>query len=427
MKIKTINKSLEDVIKLPQWQIKKIRKQSFFFRHLINIVAKKDLKECNFTYTTTFMDKLDSSSQVLYLMNHSSFIDLEIVARLLHNRKYHIVCTEDGLVGQYFLLSRIGCIPTKKFVRDVNLIRRIKHCLYNLHSSVIMFPEASYTFDGTTTRFTDNVAKCIKMLKVPIVIIKTEGAFLREPLYNNLQKRKINVSANMEYVLSKDDIEKMSVKDIDLILQEKFEYDHFKNQQQNNIIVNESFRADSLNRVLYKCPHCGTEGMMIGKNIYIECKKCGIKYELKENGFLEAINGHTIFNHIPDWYKWEREKAKEEVLNDTYLLDCESKVYCLKGFKAMYYIGIYRLIHNSQGLKLLDKDNNVIYEQSSLFSYSLYSDFNWYELGDVIVIGNEKIRYYVFPNKKDVVAKARLIQEEAYKYQTSNISLSEDN
>ncbi len=58
----------------------------------------------------------------------------------------------------------------------------------------------------------------------------------------------------------------------------------------------------------------------------------------------------------------------------------------------------------------------LYYTQHSKVSYSLYADFYWYEINDVICIGDEKMRYYCFPkNKKDVVAKARLAAEEIYK------------
>ena len=49
-------------------------------------------------------------------------------------------------------------------------------------------------------------------------------------------------------------------------------------------------------------------------------------------------------------------------------------------------------------------------------SYSLYSDFNWYQIGDMISIGDEQVQYYCFPkNGENVVAKTRLAAEELYK------------
>ncbi len=42
-------------------------------------------------------------------------------------------------------------------------------------------------------------------------------------------------------------------------------------------------------------------------------------------------------------------------------------------------------------------------------AYSLYSDFFWYEIGDVICIGDTKTQYYCIPKDcGDIVAKTRL-------------------
>ena len=62
-----------------------------------------------------------------------------------------------------------------------------------------------------------------------------------------------------------------------------FSFDNFKWQQENNIKISEPFRADGLNRILYKCPHCMTEGKMIGKGTTIKCEKCNQEYELTED------------------------------------------------------------------------------------------------------------------------------------------------
>ena len=56
------------------------------------------------------------------------------------------------------------------------------------------------------------------------------------------------------------------------------------------------------------------------------------------------------------------------------------------------------------------------YSQKPSASYSLYSDYYWYEIGDMICIGNTDALYYCFPKEGgDVVAKTRLAAEELYK------------
>ena len=49
-------------------------------------------------------------------------------------------------------------------------------------------------------------------------------------------------------------------------------------------------------------------------------------------------------------------------------------------------------------------------------TYSLYSDYYWYEIGDVICIGDMKTLYYCFPQtEQDVVTKTRIATEELFK------------
>ena len=48
--------------------------------------------------------------------------------------------------------------------------------------------------------------------------------------------------------------------------------------------------------------------------------------------------------------------------------------------------------------------------------YSAYADYYWYEIGDMICIGDQETLYYCFPQEGgDVVAKTRLATEELYK------------
>jgi CRISPR-associated endonuclease Csn1 len=73
------------------------------------------------------------------------------------------------------------------------------------------------------------------MLDMPVVMIKTEGAFSRDPLYNNLQLRKVNVSATMEYLLSPDEIKKMKTSEINDLLTEKLESKAFAKRPNNPV------------------------------------------------------------------------------------------------------------------------------------------------------------------------------------------------
>ena len=99
-----------------------------------------------------------------------------------------------------------------------------------------------------------------------------------------------------------------------------------------------------------------------------------------------------------------------------YSLDVPVDILATIDTKHLYRIGEGRLTHTAAGFTLTGCDGELRYEQRPLASYTLNSDFNWYEIGDMISIGNNGILYYCFPQiSGDIVAKTRLATEELYK------------
>lgn len=416
VKVKNAVNKYQQVLDKPKKKAKLSPRPSFLFRTLVRILSIPDLISTKFHYKSVGMEKLGKREPCLILMNHSSFIDLKIASKILYPRRYNIVCTSDGFIGRNWLMRRIGCIPTKKFVTEVSLIHDMLYAIKRYNSSILMYPEASYSFDGTATPLPESLGRCIKMLGIPVVVIKTEGAFARDPLYNNLQLRKVDVSATVEYLLSPEEIKETSPRDINDMLRKRFSFDNFRWQQENNVKITEPFRADHLNRVLYKCPNCLAEGKTEGKGILLTCHACGKQYELGEDGFMRAVSGETEFSHIPDWYAWERECVKREILDGEYKLDVDVDIYAMVDTDCIYYVGDGNLKHSREGFHLTGCNGELDYTQKPLSSYSLYADYYWYKMGDMICIGTKDILYYCFPKGDgDVVAKTRLAAEELYK------------
>jgi len=395
---------------------KKPLKPNIFWRTLIKILSASALLPLNFKAEKVGMEKLGKKEPCLVLMNHSCFNDFEIASTLLYPRPLNIITTFDGMVGKAWLMRQIGCIPTWKYVADLGLVRDMSYAVKKLKSSILMYPEACYSFDGTSTTLPDSLGKFVKMLGVPVVMIKTYGAFLRNPLYNDLQIRRVPLSADMEYLLSPQDIAEKDADEINGIIKDAFTFDAFRWQRENNIRIDEPFRADDLNRVLYKCPHCLAEGQTEGKGTYLTCHACEKKYELDELGFMKAVEGETEIDHIPDWYAWERECVRKEIEDGKYSLDIPVDICILADTKCLYSVGEGRLTHTDEGFHLTGCDGRLDFYQKAKSSYSLNADYFWYEMGDVICVGNTKVSYYCFPKcDEDVVAKTRLATEELFK------------
>ena len=415
MKIKVKNRSYEQVMALKRSKHRNPLKPLWLLQLVVRILAIFDLWPARFTFRKHGMEKIGKKEPCLILMNHSSFIDLKIVSRIFFPKRYGIVCTSDGFVGKSWLMRLLGCIPTQKFVSDISLIRDMEYLLKKKKTSVLMYPEASYSFDGTATALPRKMGVLLKKLGVPVVTVITQGAFSIDPLYNGLQKRKVKVSADVTCLATAQQVKEMTVAELDALLDEAFGFDNFKWQQENNVVIDEPFRADGLNRILFHCPHCDAQGQTEGKGTVLTCKNCGVQYELTETGYLKCLNAEGKFDHVPTWYAWEREQVRKSLEDGSYLLDTDVKIGMMVNYNAIYMVGEGHLTHNTEGFTLTGCDGKLHYEQPALACYGLYADYYWYELGDIICIGNKDALYYCFPQCGDVVAKTRMAAEELYK------------
>jgi len=413
LKIRTKKLPYEQVMALPRPKHMNPMRPHIFFRALIRLLSAPTLMKIGYTVRRKRME-LVGDQPCLILMNHSSFTDLKLAYGIFFPKPLCIVSTTDSYVGKRWLMPLIGCIPTQKFVSDLTLVRDMRYALREKKCSVLMFPEAGYSLDGRKTVLPRGLGVILKRFKVPVVTVTTWGAFARDPLYNGLQLRKVKVSADVECLLTPEEIEEKSVAELDAMIDAAFSFDQFAWQRDNRICIPEPFRADGLHRILYHCPYCGAEGQMEGKGVHLICHACGQQHEMDEYGQLRALNGETKFTHIPDWYDWQREQVRTALQNGSYRLATDVSIGMMVDHKALYMVGDGHLTHTAEGFLLTGCDGKLHYEQSPLASHSLNVDYHWYEIGDVISFGNKDALYYCFPKQRGVVTRTRIAAELLY-------------
>ena len=415
MKINTRNLPYEEVLKLPRLEHRTPRMPSRLLAGVVRIASAPTLWKTKFRYTTERME-LVGDEPCLILMNHCSFTDMKLAYGIFYPKPLGIVTSVDAMTGILGKLMRIlGCTPTHKYVSDLTLIKDMEYMLKTNKTSVLMYPEAGYSFDGRTTTLPRKLGVLMKKLGVPVVTVITQGAFHRDPLYNMLQLRDVQVSAHVKCLATAEELKEKSVAELDALLDEAFSFDNFAWQRDNKVSIDVPFRADGLHRILYKCPRCGAESKMEGKGIHLTCHGCGKRWEMDEYGQLRALEGETEYPHIPDWYTWERECVRREIEEGTYLLDTDVDIGIQVNLDGICMIGQGHLTHDANGFHLTGADGQLDYTQSPVASHTLYADYYWYEIGDVIGIGNNEFSYFCFPKEAVSVTKARLATEELYK------------
>ncbi len=361
----------------------------------------------------------------ILLSNHMQWMDFPILFDATYPDKVNLVAANHVYYKDYALLEKVGCMCTRKFTADLSLVKNCHKVLQDYGDIFAMFPEARYSPDGTQSVLPPAIGKLAKKNKVPVVILLNHGNFLNQPFWSHYKFRKVPFYATMKQVITAEDIEKLSVDEINKIIEKEFQYDDYKWQKDNNIHITEKYRADGLHRILYQCPHCMTEGKMTSKGIHLTCEHCKKQWEMTELGELKALKGETEFSHIPDWYKWQRENIRKELLDGTYNYSDKVQVYGFPGINEYINLGKAKVTHDLEnGFILTGNYNGQDYKiqkpAPSLYSLHIEYQFSHLKGADCFELPTKHDSIYCIPTEKYMITKLALATEEACKIAKEN-------
>ena len=390
--------------------------QNIFWTWLIWLLSKIMLIGKKYKVEQINMEGL--KPPYMMLSNHMHFIDFELAAMGTYPYPVSNVVSIDGYVVKFFLLEWIGAIATRKFTNDLALVKSINKVLKR-GDILSMYPEARYSPCGTTAFLPDSLGKLVRMNKVPVVAVVHHGNHLYAPFWNFRNKRKVPFHTTMTQILTKEQIEKMTVEEINTAIREALQYDDYRYQKDNGIKITEPFRAEGLHKVLYQCPHCKEEFQMDSKGAELFCNACGKRWHWNEDGNLEAVDGETEFNHIPDWFAWERTQVKEQIENGTYFFDDEVEVFALPRVWRYLPLGKAKLTHDPEKGFVLHghyREQDYHIERTPAQTNSLHVEYDFVPLKakDYVDISTENDSFYCCPTKKNVITKLAFATEELY-------------
>ena len=354
----------------------------------------------------------------ILLSNHMYFIDFELAAMGTFPHRVNNVVSVDGYYRRPWLMELIGAICTRKFTKDLHLVKSIRHVLKK-GDILSMYPEARYSPCGTTSYMPESLGKLIRMNKVPVVAVVHRGNHLHSPFWNFRKKRKVPLHTTMTQILTAEQVQTMSVEEINAAVRQALDYDDYRYQKENGILITEPFRAEGLHKVLYQCPHCRTESKMASKGTEIFCTECGKRWNLNEDGTLAALEGETEFSHVPDWFEWEREQVRRQIERGEYSFADDVEVYSLPRCWRFEKLGAARLTHDSeQGFVLEGFYNGSPYriQRTPIETNSLHIEYDYCYIKpfDCVDISTEKDSFYCYPKQENVVTKLAFATEVIY-------------
>ncbi|MBR2338157.1 MAG: 1-acyl-sn-glycerol-3-phosphate acyltransferase [Clostridia bacterium] len=357
----------------------------------------------------------------MLLSNHMYFIDFELAAMGTLPHRVNNVVSIDGYYRRPWLMELIGAICTRKFTMDLHLIKSINKVLKK-GDILSMYPEARYSPCGTTSYMPESLGKLIRMNKVPVVAVVHRGNHLHSPFWNFRKKRKVPLHTTMTQILTAEQVKTMSVEEINAAVRQALDYDDYRYQKENGILITEPFRAEGLHKVLYQCPHCLTESKMASKGTELYCEECGKRWNLNEDGTLTALDGETEFSHVPDWFEWERRQVRQQIENGEYSFCDEVDIYSMPRCWRFMHLGEGKLTHDPEKGFVVEGFHNgspFRIQRLPVQTNSLHIEYDYCYLRpeDCVDISTENDSFYCYPKQQNVVTKLAFATEELYQRQ----------
>lgn len=407
-----VYKNIDEINEMPKFNLKELpKKPKWYLQVLAWILSFPETLKVKPTIRKHNMENV--KGPYILLCNHNSFVDFKIATRAVFPKRSTYIVAVDGFIGREKIMKNVGCFAKRKFVSDSFIVRQIKHSIG--HDKVIcqIYPEAKYSLVGTSSALPDSLGKLIKLSGYKVVTLISHGHHLRQPFYN-LKPRKLRTSTDMTLILDEQEIKELSANQINKRIKDAFVYDDYQYQLDNKIEIKESFRAEGLHKPLYMCPHCHIEHKMDSKDNKLWCGNCNETYTMDTLGRLSNDNGNTIFSHIPDWFEWEREMVRQEIIDGKYNVQIEVDVDILPNSTGFYRLGSGSLTHNNNGYIIEAEGLRV--EKTVIANFGVHIEYDYFGRGDGISLSTKNQTYYMYPKDQTYsVTKFHFATEELYK------------
>ena len=364
-------------------------------------------------------NKLPKPPYIL-ISTHASMIDFYMALCITFPHKPYWISTVEEFIPRFFIFRRIGVLAKRKFTNDPKAALRYLEVLKK-KKILIIYPEARYSFDGENERIDKSIGRFAKQANVPVVLIKGHGHYLWCPQWSDRKYRKFRPMQDDVYtIVDRNELDYLSADEIQERIEENYDMSEENWMKENDIHIKYEKRAVGLERILYKCPHCGAEFEISSESHFLKCNHCGATYDYLENGQLQNVDGETIFDYPSKWYKWEKEEVKKEVLNGTYHFEDDVRVEKLLGAGIGFVPqeGHYHLTHDiKEGITVKGTDNEFKFHRSSLQSYAIHIEYCYEDRGAFLELADSKDTYFIYPlNKANNLTKIHFAVEHIYDF-----------
>ena len=288
-----------------------------FFRSVIRLYLNAYVKrEINF-------DKKELPKQFVLVCNHPSGFDNMYAVDCLYplhtlnfisNRYYYFKKS----LGKWLL--KIGCIPKSIFSSDIDSLKNCMRIVKEGGNLGIM-ADVRLSMYGQTEDVPQTTAKFLKKLGLPVYAMHLDGSYMCKPKWAKGLRKGV-VVVNCKKLFDPEQLAEASVDEVNTKMRQAIYYDDFEWIKTRPDVKYKSRKiAEGLEKILYKCPHCGKEFTLESKKDLFYCKECGYTVRLDNRYNFSALDGAPLyFENLRDWFLAQKAEIAEQIQSPDYTL-----------------------------------------------------------------------------------------------------------
>jgi 1-acyl-sn-glycerol-3-phosphate acyltransferase len=376
-----------------------ILRRRVFNKHNAKVVYETDIKNINGPF--------------LVFCNHPTRQDYVYFCIAMLPHRLHVVVNRyffhDKLLGP--LLARAGAIPKKLYQSDFFAMREILKVLKD-GRPIGLTPEGINSVNGESMGIIPATSKLVKHLKVPVIGIVINGAFLTRAKWRQKEPPRVSrVEITVKEMLTKEQVEQLDSDAILRVLEKGLYYDDFAWAEENKVEYKPGDLASKVDYAIFKCPRCKSEFNIKAEGDRLECAECGNGANINKYYQLEPFDDACVIpKSIGKWYDYQREVLFEETAQDGFKMRSEVVLKMLKKGKEVP-VGEGKLTLTRSGLlyeSVSGKEARLVIPRMQLPAVAL--NYN-----DSIELYFDEI-FYLFAMKESVTAvKWAIAIEQIYK------------
>ena len=366
-------------------------------------------------------DVNDCDGPCFVIFNHLSRIDHMYIMGATYPRVTNMIASHSEFYRKKFnfIFGLNNVIPKKNNYPDRRTIVGAGKVIKR-GGCVTFAPEGLASDYGGNKPIVPGTSKMFKHFNIPVYLCYLEGQYLQNTKVC-LDERFGETHATISLLFSKEDVERLSVEEMDDIINEKFRRNEYEWAAEKQIKWKTKGRiCHRLEDFCYKCPKCGKEFTMKGEGNTIVCSSCGNGAMMDDYYQFHPFEGAVIPTTPHHWVEQQRMDLIKEIReNPDYYFEDECQLGNLDEFKLVgnnktsFIVGEGKVRVDHTGLHYKGTRNGEPYEfnvdYNELWTLTTEVDasfFHFYLKGEFMEI----------TPKHQTVGKFCLLVEEMHRY-----------